>query len=94
MSLSPLETFEMSTMWHRPGQMNYMNFLIKFHKNPVSIVCVYVLECRVNPIFIDEESEDLRKKCSLEKTYLNYQKLKWTLKETEFIFYSTLSFGQ
>lgn len=55
-----------------------MNFLIQFHKNPVSIlyVCARARMCvggRVNPIFIDEETDHLRNKCFLGKTYLNHK---------------------
>lgn len=46
-----------------------MNFLVTFHKTPVSVCCVYVSLCvggSRNPIFIDEETEYLRNKCFLE----------------------------
>lgn len=48
-----------------------MKFLIKFHKNSVSTCCTYlcVMGGGCNPVFIDEETEDLRNKCFLQNLF-------------------------
>lgn len=51
-----------------------MNFLIKFHKNPVGVCCVCMSVCLYvlgggNSICIDEGTEDLKHKCFLESLF-------------------------